>query len=297
MKYKVLINSKKTALAVDFIQHSEAFFKTISTTDCLQDVLGHFECFQPDAFVCFVDTDYGKTISMINALKEYSEYNGAAIFVVGDSSTCDKIEETARYSANAVIRRPITQDNLTLRITRYFDELKEAEERAKAAEEAKKAKQAEIDAKAEAVIAKEKEEERAAIAAAVAAKKAAAAAAGKKHILVVDDDRTILKMLQTALSDKYDVTTMANGIVVDKFLKTKKVDLIILDYEMPIETGADVFRKLKKSPENAKIPVCFLTGISEREKIMEVMSLNPHGYLLKPLDMDMLTATISNLIN
>ena len=108
---------------------------------------------------------------------------------------------------------------------------------------------------------------------------------GKKHILIVDDDRTVLKMLKTALEEEYDITTMVNGV------------MVILDYEMPGLTGADIFRKLKVNEKTVKIPVCFLTGISDREKIMEVMSLRPHSYLLKPIDMDMLKAAITNLTN
>lgn len=302
MKYKILVNGRNSALVMDFIQYTEVFFKSLSTSDCWQDILGHFELFQPDAYVCFVDSVYSKILTQTNTLKSSEFYNGAPIILIGDSDTCDEIEQTSRYVADLIIRRPVTPDNLTLRITRYFEEIKEEEERARAEAEAK---QAAIEAKAAEAIAKEKEAEEAAVAAAVAEKKAKEAAAAeetadggeKKHILVVDDDRTILKMLKTALSDKYDVTTMVNGVVVEKFLEAKKVDLIILDYEMPIETGADVFRKIKKNPKAAHIPVCFLTGVSEREKIMEVMSLKPHGYLLKPIDMDMLLATISNLTN
>ena len=90
---------------------------------------------------------------------------------------------------------------------------------------------------------------------------------------------------------------MVNGVAAEKFLEAKNVDLVILDYEMPIETGAEVFRRIKRNPKISHIPVCFLTGISEREKIMEVMALKPHGYLLKPIDMDMLSATVTNLTN
>ena len=117
----------------------------------------------------------------------------------------------------------------------------------------------------------------------------------KKRILVVDDDRTILKMIKAALEDQYEVTAMLNGSLVEKFLSTNEVDLIILDYEMPFMTGADIFRKLKEDKKNSKIPVCFLTGVSEREKVQEIMALRPRGYLLKPLNIDMLMATISNL--
>lgn len=290
MKYKILVSGNNPALIMDFIQHTETFFKSLSTTACWQDVVGHFELFDPDAYVCFVDSEYSSILPQIGSLKKDKAYNGASVFLICDAETYEKLENNLILKADAdlVIRRPITVDNLILRITRYFDEIKEAEEKAKAKEEARKAA---IEAKAAEALAKEKEEEKAAVAAAVAAAKKAK----RKHILVVDDDRIILKMLKTALSDNYDVTTMVNGIVAEKFLETKDVDLVILDYEMPIETGADVFRKIKSNPRIAHTPVCFLTGVSDREKIMEVMSLKPHGYLLKPIDMDMLLSTISNL--
>lgn len=117
----------------------------------------------------------------------------------------------------------------------------------------------------------------------------------KKRILIVDDDRTILKMVKTALEKEYDVTAMLNGTLVEKFLSTNEVDLIILDYEMPIMNGAAVYRQIKGNPKTAKIPVCFLTGVSERYKVEEIMSLRPRGYLLKPLNMELLMTTVTNL--
>lgn len=294
MKYKILVNGRNPAMLMDFIQRTDSYFKTLSTSDCWQDILGHFELFDPDAYVCFVDSIYSKILTQNNTLKSSEFYNGAPVIVIADAETCQTIEIKHRYSVDLIIRRPISPDNLTLRIIRHFDELKEKREE-------REAKQAAIEAKIAEALAKEDEED-AAIAAEIEAERAGKAAAAansgeKKHILVVDDDRTVLKMLKTALEDQYDVTTMVNGIVVEKFLMSKKVDLIILDYEMPMETGADIYRKIKKNPKAANIPVCFLTGVSDREKVMEIMSLKPHGYLLKPIDMDMLFSTISNLTN
>lgn len=282
MKYKVLISGRNNALVMDFIRHTEDFFYTLSTSECRQDIVGHFKVFEPEVYVCFVDADYEKTIGQIHSLKSDSCYNGAAIVLIGDADTCSLIEEKSRYTADVLICRPVTPDNLTLRITRYFDDINEAKEKLKAKELARKneaeAQQAAIETKAAEIAAKE-----------------AASNGGKKHILIVDDDRTVLKMLKTALSDKYEITTMINGVMVDKLLETKKVDLIILDYEMPIETGADIFKRIKKNPKTSHIPVCFLTGVTDRKKILEVMALKPHGYLLKPIDMDMLSATIRTL--
>lgn len=286
MKYKVLINGRST-LVTDLIQHTEAYFDMLSTSDCWQDILGHFKMFSPDAYVCFVDMDFEKSINQIRNLKTSGFYNGAVIVFIGEANACDVIEEKGQFMYDVLIRRPFTPDNFVLRITRYFEDMSEARERAKARklelQAQEEAKQAALEAKAAEAV--EKEEQSAEL----------AAVGEKKHILIVDDDRTILKMLKSALGEQYEVTTMINGVMVDKLLDTKKVDLIILDYEMPIETGADIFRRLKKNPKAEHIPVCFLTGVSEREKIMEVMSLKPHGYLLKPIDMDMLRSTIKNL--
>lgn len=278
MKYKILLNGRNGGLVSDFIQHTDAFFDTLSTSECWQDIVGHFKVFNPDAYVCFVEREYERTINTINRLKEDSDYNGAAVVIIADSDTCNSIEATSRYTANVLIRRPVTPDNLMLRITRYFDELNEAKERAEARVAAKKAEEQAKQAALEAEAAKR-----------------LAASGEKKHILIVDDDRNVLKLVKAGLGDKYEITAMINGVMVDKLIDTKKVDLIILDYEMPIETGADIFRRLKANPKAADIPVCFLTGVSEREKILEVMSLKPHSYLLKPIDMDMLASTIVNL--
>ena len=288
MKYKILVSGNNPSLITDFIQHTETFFKSLSTTPCMRDIIGHFELFSPDAYVCFLNSEHSSILPQLSTLKKDEAYNGASIFLICDAETCNRLEKNPILAAEAdlIIRRPISVDNLILRITRYFDEKKEA----KAEAEARKAA---IEAKAAAVIAREKEEEEAAVAAAVAAKKQENQE--RKHVLVIDDDRIILKMLKEALSDNYDVTTMVNGVAAEKFLEAKNVDLVILDYEMPIETGAEVFRRIKKNPKISHIPVCFLTGISEREKIMEVMALKPHGYLLKPIDMDMLSSTVANL--
>lgn len=287
MKYKILLNGRNSGLVSDFIQRTDAFFDTLSTSECWQDIIGHFKIFEPDAYVCFIEREYERSINMINKLKEDHSYNGAAIVVIGDSDTCNAIEETSRYTANVVIRRPITPDNLVLRITRYFDELNEAKARAEARVAARKAEEQAKQAALDAALDAEAEKR--------LAEKKPASSGEKKHILIVDDDRNVLKLVKAGLGDKYEITAMINGVMVDKLIDTKKVDLIILDYEMPIETGADIFRRLKANPKAADIPVCFLTGVSEREKILEVMSLKPHSYLLKPIDMDMLASTIVNL--
>lgn len=118
----------------------------------------------------------------------------------------------------------------------------------------------------------------------------------KRHVLVVDDDPIMLKTISNTLEGTYNVATAVNGKVALKFLEKKKTDLILLDYEMPMMDGPTVLAEIRKSAEWAKLPVIFLTGISDAASIKQVLALGPQGYLLKPVDKDKLLATIKDVI-
>ena len=120
---------------------------------------------------------------------------------------------------------------------------------------------------------------------------------GRKHILVVDDDSRMLKIIQRHLADNYDVATALNGKIAFKFLENRKTDLILLDYEMPLESGPTVLKRLRENPHTRNIPVIFLTGISDRNRIEKALALKPQGYLLKPIDHIKLLSTISKFID
>ena len=120
--------------------------------------------------------------------------------------------------------------------------------------------------------------------------------ARRKHILVIDDDSSILKLLKGYLAERYDVATAISGKVAMKFLETKETDLVLLDYEMPVENGSVVFGKIRSMEKTKDLPVVFLTGVTEKSKITEVLSMKPQGYLLKPVDMEKLSSTIKGIL-
>jgi len=117
-----------------------------------------------------------------------------------------------------------------------------------------------------------------------------------KHILVIDDDPQMLRVIQEMLKDKYDVAAAISGKIAYRFLEKRTTDLILLDFEMPEENGPQVLTKIREKENLCDIPVLFLTGNTEREKIKEAMSLNPQGYLVKPVDRESLIDSIRKLI-
>ncbi len=103
----------------------------------------------------------------------------------------------------------------------------------------------------------------------------------KKSILVVDDDPQYLSLVREWLKGKYKVSMANSGLQAIKWLAKNKVDLILLDHEMPITSGPQVLEMLRSEEETKSIPVMFLTGKSDKESVMAVVALKPEGYFLK----------------
>ena len=119
----------------------------------------------------------------------------------------------------------------------------------------------------------------------------------RKHILIVDDDAQMLKTIKRFLEDKYDVATAISGNLALRFLQKKHTDLVLLDYEMPQMKGSEVLEQIRSNDATQNIPVIFLTGMADREKIQQVLSLNPQGYILKPTDKETLHAKLAAVLH
>lgn len=105
----------------------------------------------------------------------------------------------------------------------------------------------------------------------------------RKKILIVDDDPTMLRMIKSLLESEYRVFMAGSGMNAITFLANNKVDLILLDYEMPVISGAKVLEMIRSEVATADIPVMFLTSKNDKESVMQVLSLKPEKYLLKTM--------------
>lgn len=103
----------------------------------------------------------------------------------------------------------------------------------------------------------------------------------QKNILIVDDDATYARMVRDWLRDYYKTYVVTSGMQAITFLTKNKIDLILLDYDMPIVDGANVLQMLREDVKTASIPVIFLTSIVAKQKVANAMSLRPKGYFLK----------------
>lgn len=114
----------------------------------------------------------------------------------------------------------------------------------------------------------------------------------RKKILIIDDDGAMLRMMKTWLSVKYHVYMASSGKIAISFLNQTPVDLVLLDYEMPVMDGPDVLREIRNTPAIKNTPVMFLTAKDDKESVMKVVGLKPIKYLLKSMPKDRLVGAI-----
>lgn len=127
-----------------------------------------------------------------------------------------------------------------------------------------------------------------------------------KKVLVVDDDPDVRLFSVTVLEQNgYAPLEAVNGEEGMKLVKKENPDLLILDVLMPRESGVRLYRDLKTSPKYQHIPIIILSGIAERSFLRSQKALTefggapvppPEAYLEKPVEADVLAATIKKVI-
>jgi len=118
----------------------------------------------------------------------------------------------------------------------------------------------------------------------------------REKILTVDDDPDVLDVLELTLSEFYEVYQAANGREGLKMVKTKNPDLIISDYMMPVMSGKEFCKTLKKDILLRHIPIIMLTGKGEAKDVVSGIEAGADDYLVKPFDPNTLLARIKMIL-
>jgi DNA-binding NtrC family response regulator len=110
-------------------------------------------------------------------------------------------------------------------------------------------------------------------------------------ILIVDDDPTARYGMRRALEDRYEVFEAESAAVARKALAEKETDLILLDIEMPQESGLELLRDLKAGERSPT--VIMITAYGSEKVAVEAMKSGAYDYLPKPFEVDELRLVVA----
>jgi len=119
----------------------------------------------------------------------------------------------------------------------------------------------------------------------------------KRKVLIVDDDVIHLDMVESALSNEYNVTTAKSGKeALSLFYQGLVPHLILLDLIMPGMDGWDTYGRIKAIGGLYDIPIAFFTASNDPKDIQHAHEMGAVDYIKKPYDRNDLINRIRKII-
>jgi CheY-like chemotaxis protein len=123
-------------------------------------------------------------------------------------------------------------------------------------------------------------------------------AGAKELILIIDDEALIVAIAKRMLTDAgYRVVTSSDPFQALEIFKQLKeeVDLVILDFTLPIMDGSEVFDALREI--KPKVAVMLSSGFAEQDKVRAMLSQGLRGFLPKPYTQEKLLSQVRSTLD
>jgi len=110
------------------------------------------------------------------------------------------------------------------------------------------------------------------------------------EFLVVDDSRptrNLIKnyVMEIKIGEPCYFLEAEDGENALKLLKTRRVDFVLLDWNLSTKmTGLDVLKVIRSSENLKKLPVIMITGESDKQNVIESIKNGANDFAIKPID-------------
>lgn len=103
-------------------------------------------------------------------------------------------------------------------------------------------------------------------------------------ILIVDDTEENIDILMESLGNEYDISVAMDGETALESLAAEIPDIILLDIMMPDMDGYEVCQRIKENKQFSKVPIIFLTAMTDIDSKVKGFELGADDYITKPFD-------------
>jgi len=118
-----------------------------------------------------------------------------------------------------------------------------------------------------------------------------------KKILIIDDSSLFRTFMKTQLEEYgFEVIEGINGLDGLTKMRNQLPDLIIMEYYLSRKSSLDLLKAKKMNPNTTAIPVIIANNDINREKIVSVASFNVKKFLAKPIKIDLLLESVSEML-
>jgi two-component system chemotaxis response regulator CheY len=119
-------------------------------------------------------------------------------------------------------------------------------------------------------------------------------------VMIVDDSAAIRKILQRVLKQADvpvgEVYEAGDGVEALDVLRSRRVDLVFADINMPNMDGLQLLGKIKSEDQWKRLPVVMVTTEGGQTKVMSAVELGAAGYVKKPFTADQIRQTLAGIL-
>jgi len=115
-----------------------------------------------------------------------------------------------------------------------------------------------------------------------------------QSILIVDDTRLNIEIMRDILVEDYKIFCATSGKEALDIAMSQCIDLILLDIVMPEMDGYEVCKRLKSHQQTKKIPLIFISAMTNIEDETKGLEMGAIDYIFKPVSSPILKARVKN---
>ncbi|MDX2093232.1 MAG: sigma-54 dependent transcriptional regulator [Kofleriaceae bacterium] len=102
------------------------------------------------------------------------------------------------------------------------------------------------------------------------------------RIAIVDDDLVLLEAWRSTLRERYELFTFKNPLDAERFFASERVDVALLDLQMPGKDGIELMRGLKRLQPTVEVVI--MTGHGSIATAIEATRAGASDFVVKPVD-------------
>jgi len=122
-----------------------------------------------------------------------------------------------------------------------------------------------------------------------------------KKVLIVEDSPTIRSVIsnnlvQTGFNED-NILQSGNGEEGIKILKTEDVNLVILDWHMPVMNGFEFTQIVRTKFSKEKLPILMVSNENDKGKVIQIFQRGINAYIIKPFTAIDIEAKIKSIFS
>ena len=123
------------------------------------------------------------------------------------------------------------------------------------------------------------------------------------NILIVDDSKIVRRVLTNTMQryfkppewSELNIFEAEDGLQALEVMQKEKIEIMLLDWNMPHMTGEEVVEAVRANKEWNKTRIIMATTEGTKESVLKMIKKGANGYMVKPFNEEAIFKTLNTI--